>query len=159
MARPRGGTPTHRDGQGYAGSPDGDGRGHAALPQNSDAFSVEARAKSFAYAFAGIAALMRTQHNAWIHAAASVAVVAAGLWLGLGAMEWCAVVLAMALVWSAEALNTALELLADAVAPDHDPLVGRAKDVAAGGVLLACAGAAAVGLIVFLPRLLAWLGV
>ena len=135
-----------------------DPRGHARLPENSEAFNVEARAKSFVYAFAGVVALLRTQHNAWIHAAASLAVVAAGLWLGVSAGQWCALVLAMALVWSAEAFNTALELLADAVVPDHDPLVGRAKDVAAAGVLLASIGAAAVGLIVFVPRLLERLG-
>ncbi|MBW2272906.1 MAG: diacylglycerol kinase family protein [Deltaproteobacteria bacterium] len=126
--------------------------------EDAAAFDIEARVRSFGYAFAGIRALLRTQHNARIHGAASVVVVAAGFWLGLGVTEWCMVVLAMALVWSAEALNTALELLADALAPDHNPLVGRAKDMAAGGVLLAALGAAAVGVMVFLPRLLERLG-
>ena len=133
---------------------DGDPRAHATLPASSDSFSLAARAQSFVFAFKGVGALLRTQHNAWIHALASVLVVAAGLWLGLSALEWCVVVLAMAVVWSAEAMNTALELLADAVAPDHHPLVGRAKDVAAGGVLLASIGAAVVGLVVFVPKLL-----
>jgi diacylglycerol kinase (ATP) len=82
----------------------------------------------------------------------------AGLCFGIGAMEWCAVILAMALVWSAEALNTAIELLADALSPDPHPLVGRAKDVAAAGVLLAAMGAAAVGLIVFVPKIVDRLG-
>jgi len=136
----------------------GRGQGYAGSSQDAEAFTLDARARSFGYAFAGIAALLRTQHNAWIHAAASLAVVAAGLWLGLGAAEWYALLLAMALVWTAEALNTAIELLADAVSPDHNSMVGRAKDVAAGAVLLASLGAAAVGLIVFVPRILVRLG-
>ena len=65
--------------------------------------------------------------------------------------------LAIALVLAAECLNTALESLADAVAPDPHPLVARAKDAAAGGVLLAAIGAAVIGLLVLGPPLLAWL--
>lgn len=120
-------------------------------------FSIEARARSFVHAFRGVAALLATQHNAWIHALASVLVLAAGLLLGLSRVEWCCIVLAVAAVWSAEALNTAVELLADAAVPQRHPLVGRAKDVAAAAVLLAAAGAAVVGLLVFGPRLLALL--
>jgi diacylglycerol kinase (ATP) len=145
--------PRNDSGAAPTGGGHGDARSH-----DGEVFSVGARVRSFGYAFAGIAVLLRTQHNAWIHAAASLTVVATGLWLGLGSGEWCTVVLAMALVWSAEALNTAIELLADAVSPNPDPKVGRAKDVAAGGVLLASLGAAAVGLIVFVPRLLERLG-
>ncbi len=113
---------------------------------------------SFRYAFRGLATLLASQPNARIHLLASVGVVAAGLVLGLAPLEWCAVVLAMAVVWSAEALNTALELLCDVASPEYHPLVEKAKDVAAAGVLLAAAGAAVVGLVVFLPRLLERLG-
>lgn len=120
------------------------------LPQ----FSVAARARSFRYAARGIAALLRSQHNAWIHAAASVAVVGLGFFVGLSRSEWCLVVLAMAVVWSAEAVNTAFEALCDVASPDLHPLVERAKDVAAGAVLLAAAGAAVVGVLVFGPHLL-----
>jgi diacylglycerol kinase len=68
-------------------------------------------------------------------------------------MEWCALVSAIALVWAAEALNTAVELLTDLVQPERHPLAGRAKDAAAAGVLLASIGAAVIGALVFLPRL------
>jgi diacylglycerol kinase (ATP) len=61
----------------------------------------------------------------------------------------------MALVWLGEALNTAVELLADAVSPTPHPLIGRAKDVAAGGVLLAAGAAVVIGLMVFIPYLTA----
>lgn len=120
-------------------------------------FELAARGRSFVYAWRGVRALVASQHNAWIHAAATAAVVAAGLLCSLSRLEWCAVVLAIAAVWSAEGFNTAVELLGDATSREPDPLVGRAKDVAAGAVLLAAAGAAAVGLLVFGPRLLAWL--
>lgn len=123
-----------------------------------EGFSVAARARSFRHAFAGVAALLATQHNSWIHAAATLAVIGLGLWLGASGVEWAVLCLAMGLVWLAEGLNTALEALCDRVAPDHHPLVGQAKDVAAAGVLLAACAAAAAGLSILLPKLLAKLG-
>jgi diacylglycerol kinase (ATP) len=115
--------------------------------------SLGARIASFGHAFRGLAELLATQHNARIHAAATLAVCALAGFLGISAVEWLAVVLAIAAVWSVEAMNTAFESLCDLVSPDHRPLVQRAKDVAAGAVLVSAAGAAAVGLIVFGPRL------
>ena len=116
-------------------------------------FTVTARARSFLHAFRGIGTLLRTEHNAWIHAAATVAVTGAGLLVGLEAVEWGLIVLAIALVFSTEAFNTALEVLADAVHPDPHPLVGRAKDLAAGAVLLAAMGAVVIALLVFVPHI------
>jgi diacylglycerol kinase (ATP) len=123
-----------------------------------DGFSVAARARSFGHAFAGVAALLTTQHNAWIHALATVAVLVAGVVLRVSALEWALLCLAIGLVWLAEGLNTALEALCDRVAPEPHPLVRRAKDVAAGGVLLAACAAAAAGLFIFLPKLALLLG-
>ena len=117
-------------------------------------FSFAARARSFRYAARGVVALLRSQHNAWIHAVASVAVVGLGFFVGLSRVEWCLVVLAMTAVWSAEAVNTAIEALCDVASPDLHPLVERAKDVAAAAVLLAAVGAVVVGLLVFGPHLL-----
>jgi len=119
-------------------------------------FSFTARLHSFRYALAGLRTLLMTQHNAWIHAVATVLVVVAGLVLGLSAAEWCWLVLAMTLVWMAEALNTALEFLADAVTQDFHPLILQAKDVAAAAVLIAAIGALVIGLLVFGPHL--WQG-
>ena len=121
-------------------------------------FSWTARARSFGFAFRGVVTLLATQHNAWIHAAASVAVVGLGVALGVGRLEWALLVFAIALVWTAEGLNTALEWLCDAAAPEYHPLVKKAKDVAAAAVLLAAIGSALIGLLVFGPRLLALLG-
>ena len=120
-------------------------------------FSWAARARSFGYAFRGVVTLLATQHNAWIHAAATVAVVALGAALGVSRLEWALLVFAIALVWTAEGLNTALEWLCDVAAPEYNPLVKKAKDVAAAAVLLAAIGSALIGLLVFGPRLLALL--
>lgn len=123
----------------------------------SSPFEFSGRIRSFKYAFRGIFHLLRTQHNAWIHALATVGVLFAGLYFDLTAGEWCWIVLAMTSVWTAEALNTAFELLADATTQEYHPLIGRAKDVAAGAVLLAAIGAAVIGLIIFGPRICAFL--
>ena len=123
-----------------------------------DGFRVAARAQSFRNAFRGVAVMLRDEHNARIHAAATLAVCALAGWLGLSRLEWCALVLAMALVWAAEGMNTALEHLGDATSVERDPRIGRAKDAAAGAVLLAAAGAAVVGLLVLGPPLLARFG-
>lgn len=118
-------------------------------------FSLVARIRSVRHALRGIGVMLRTQHNAWIHALATASVLAAGLALGIGPGEWLAIVLAIVAVWTAEALNTAFESLCDVASPEFHPMVERAKDVAAGAVLIAAAGAALVGLLVFGPRLLA----
>jgi len=115
-------------------------------------FEFTGRIRSFKYAFVGIFHLLRSQHNAWIHALATILVVSAGLYFQLTAAEWCWIVLAITSVWTAEALNTAFELLSDATTKDFDPLIGRAKDVAAGAVLLTAIGASTIGLIIFWPR-------
>jgi diacylglycerol kinase (ATP) len=123
-----------------------------------EAFSLEGRARSFRPALRGLARLLCTQHNAWIHAAATLAVAGAGLLAGLSRGEWALLVLAMAAVWCAEALNTAVETLGGAVSPEHDDRVGLAKDVAAGAVLVAALGAAVVGGLVFWPHVQRQLG-
>jgi diacylglycerol kinase (ATP) len=121
-------------------------------------FSLGARLRSFVYAGRGLSTMLASQHNAWIHAVASVAVIGGGLWAGVGRLEWCALVLAIVAVWTAEALNTAFEFLCDVASPEFHPLVAKAKDVAAGAVLIAAAGAALVGLLVLGPHLLRALG-
>lgn len=114
-------------------------------------FSLHARARSFVYAGRGVRTMLQTQHNARIHAVATVGVVAAGFVLGVTRWEWLALILAIVSVWTAEAGNTALEFLCDVASPEFHPLVEKAKDVAAGAVLICSVGAAIVGLVVFWP--------
>ncbi len=120
-------------------------------------FSPAARLKSFKYAFAGISILIKSQHNAWLHAVATLVVCFAGFYFQLTALEWRWLVLAIILVWAAEALNTAIEFLADAVSPDHHPLVAKSKDVAAAAVLIAALGAVIIGLLIFIPHIITYL--
>lgn len=108
-------------------------------------------AAGFGHAFCGLWVLVKTQRNARVHAVAAVLVVAAGAWCGVSRLEWCALVFACAGVWCAEALNTALEFLADAVTLERHPLIGRAKDVAAGAVLMMACAAVVVGGVIFTP--------
>lgn len=115
---------------------------------------ARARQRSFQYAFQGLRRLYR-ETNARIHAVATVLVIAFGGWLGLTLLDWVLLALAASIVWVAEAMNTALEVLSDAAVPEHHPLIGAAKDVAAGAVLLAALGATVVGLLVFVPHLMA----
>lgn len=95
-----------------------------------------------------------SQQNAWIHVFATVSVIVAGMWCGLTIAEWCWVVLAITLVWAAEALNTALEFLTDLASPDFHPLAAKAKDIAAGGVLVTAMGSVVIGILIFGPYLM-----
>jgi len=115
------------------------------------------RLRSFRYAGRGLARLLG-EPNARIHALAAVLAVALGAFVRLSTTEWALVALAIALVFSAEAVNTAVESLADAAVPERHPLVGTAKDLGAAAVLLAALGAVAVGGCVFVPHLSRLLG-
>ena len=127
------------------------------MNNNSDSFSVSARIRSFIHALEGIAEIMRTQHNAWLHALATLCVLAAGYAVGVSTSEWCFLIVAITGVWVAEALNTAFELLCDVASPEFHPLVKKSKDVAAGAVLLSAIGAAAIGLVIFIPYVASYL--
>ena len=116
-------------------------------------WSVKDRLESVICALRGVRWMLQTQHNAWIHAAATLTVGVAALALGIGATDWALIVIAVVAVWSAEALNTALECLGDATSPELNTLVGQAKDVAAGAVLISSSGAVLVGILVFAPYL------
>lgn len=112
------------------------------------------RLRSFGHAFRGLKILVQTQQNARIHAVATILVITAGASLRISAIEWALIAIAILCVWVAEALNTAIEFVVDLVSPDRHPLAAKAKDVAAGAVLVAAIGAAVVGAIVFGPHIL-----
>ncbi|HFC09308.1 MAG TPA: diacylglycerol kinase family protein [Chloroflexi bacterium] len=111
------------------------------------------RIQAFRHAFEGLGYLLHTQPNARIHAAATVGVVALGLWLRLEARSWALLAAAITVVWAAEAGNTALEALVDLVSPEVHPTAKAAKDTAAASVLLAASGAVVIGLLVLGPPL------
>ena len=116
-------------------------------------FSLAARIRSFRYALNGIRLLFREEHNARIHLAAAVVAVGAGFFFGISPGEWAAVAVVIGLVFAAEAVNSSVEAVCDRLSPGYDEAVGRAKDLAAGAVLICALAAAVVGLLIFVPKL------
>ncbi len=115
--------------------------------------SLQKRIRAFGHAFRGIGIFFASQWHARFHAVAAIVAVALGFFLGLSPAEWCCVIFAITIVMACEAVNTAIEFLVDRVSPEHHPLSGKAKDVAAAAVLISAIGAAAVGAIIFGPKL------
>jgi diacylglycerol kinase len=109
--------------------------------------------QSFAYALRGLSVLFLTQRNARVHLLATLAAVAGGLLAELAASEWILLTLTVTAVIVTEALNTAVEFLADAVVPEQHPLIERSKDIAAAAVLLAALAAVIVGALLFGPKI------
>jgi diacylglycerol kinase (ATP) len=114
-------------------------------------FTFVGRMRAFGYAIKGLGYVFKTQHAMWFHTLTATCVVAAGFYLHVSLADWRWLVLAITLVWTAEAMNTAVESVCDALHPDHNKLIGTAKDVAAGSVLVAALGAAIIGALVFVP--------
>lgn len=124
--------------------------------KKSRKFSFRQRMLSFKYAFNGIFLMLKNEHNAWIHAFAAVMAVGAGFYFGITQLEWIAVVLAIALVFAAEAFNSAIEALVDKISPGYNETAGKIKDLAAGAVLITAIAAAITGLIIFVPHLISF---
>ncbi len=120
---------------------------HKPLPTQKDRFSLKGRIASFGYAFSGLAQVMKTEHNAWIHLCAAILVVTAGAMLKISTDDWTWIIIAIGWVWTAELFNTAIERLCDAVSPHFHPSIGAAKDIAAAGVLVTAFGAAIIGVL------------
>ena len=119
----------------------------------NDGFTLRKRLKSFKFAFNGICLLIAHEHNAWIHCFAAVCVILAGCFFGLTTNEWIAVTFAIGMVLAAEAVNSSIEALCDLVSPGYNEAIKKAKDLAAGAVLILAIAAATIGLIIFIPKL------
>ena len=114
---------------------------------------IRSRIRSFRYAFSGWWYVIRTQRNAWIHAVISLAVLVVSAWLHISRVEWAVILLTIALVWTAEFLNTALEAVVDLASPQQHALAKVGKDVGAAGVLIAASASIFVGLLILGPPL------
>ena len=112
------------------------------------------RARSFRYAFSGWWFVIRTQKNAWIHAVISGLVVIMAFWLRLSTQDIAVLILTIAVVWTAEFLNTALEAVVDLASPQIHPLAKVGKDVGAAAVLIAALASIIIGLLIMGPPLL-----
>lgn len=114
---------------------------------------IPSRVHSFQHAVHGWWHVLKTQQNAWIHSVVAAIVVIVGLWLGLSARDWAVIVLTIAMVFTAEFINTAIEAVVDLASPVHHPLAKVGKDVGAGAVLVAAVAAVLVGLLILGPPL------
>jgi len=119
--------------------------------KSKESLTFTGRIRSFKCAFKGIGVMISSQHNAWIHAAATVIVIVVSFYLRLSKPEWCWIILAIISVWTAEALNTAFEFLTDVASPEFHPLAEKAKDVAAGAVLISAIGSILIGMVILGP--------
>jgi len=120
----------------------------------SKPFRISERLKSFKFAFQGIYSFFSTEHNARIHLASAIAVIIQGFYLRINSFEWCWISVAITVVFITELFNTAIETLCNIVSPQFNIDIKKTKDVSAGAVLVASFFAMAVGLIIFLPKLL-----
>ena len=114
---------------------------------------IYSRIRSFGHAFRGWWDVLQTQHNAWIHAVASVIVFILAFWLKLPARDWAILILTITMVFAAEFVNTAIEAVVDLASPMHHPLAKVGKDVGAAAVLIAALAAVLIGLLILGPPL------
>jgi len=115
---------------------------------------LKKRIQSFAFAIRGILQYLKSGVHPKIHLVATLIVIILGLYLELTSVEWCLVIMCIVGVWSTEAFNTAIELLADVVQPEQDERIGKIKDISAAGVLFFAIGSLIIGGFVFLPKLI-----
>lgn len=113
--------------------------------------------RSFLNAIHGIRSGLFKQRNFFIEIIIALLVITGGIIFRINSLEWCLLLVCIMLVISLESLNTAIETLADALKPGFDPMVGKAKDIAAAAVLIASVFAGIIGLIIFAPRIIALL--
>src|SRR5699024_7885569 len=116
-------------------------------------FSLKSRIASFGYAIKGILKLLKSEPNFQIEVVVAIVVTIAGFVINLTTTEWLFQIAAIGIVWSCEALNTAIEKLADVAHPERDKRIEVVKDVAAGAVLLASIAAVIIGIIIYSPYL------
>jgi diacylglycerol kinase (ATP) len=115
-------------------------------------FSIHSRLKSFQYAFDGLVLFFKTEHNAWLHLVCTICVVILTLSVKVSNSEVIALVIAIALVWITEMINTCIEKAMDMISKEYDVRIKVIKDISAGAVLVAAAAALIIGLFVFIPK-------
>ena len=113
------------------------------------------KASSIGFALTGIKIALKEEHNFQSHIFIAAGAVVMGAIFEISESEWLAVIGMIGLVLTAELLNTTLEELCDMLRETHDPHIAKIKDLAAGAVFLASLAALAVGIAIFLPKLLA----
>ncbi|HJJ18826.1 MAG TPA: diacylglycerol kinase family protein [Clostridiaceae bacterium] len=109
---------------------------------------------SFKYAIEGIWTSFKTERNMKIHIFIMILVIIAGIILKINKSEWIICIILFAIVIGSELFNTSIETIVDMVMPEKNEKAKIAKDVSAGAVLVVAIGAAIIGLVIFVPRIL-----
>jgi diacylglycerol kinase len=117
-------------------------------------FSSKERLNSFVYAWAGIKAAIRTEHNTWIHLMLTLTAFGLAIALRISRGEWMALVIVIAMVWTAELFNTVIEKIMDFLTTERLPQIKMIKDMAAAAVMVTALAAVVVGMLIFIPKLL-----
>ena len=110
--------------------------------------------KSFKYAFEGIFTGIKEEQNIKIHIAIMILVIIFGIMLKISKAEWIICIILFGLVISMELINTAIENTVDLITKEKNEQAKRAKDIAAGGVLICALFSAFIGICIFLPKIL-----
>ncbi len=126
--------------------------------KSNGSFSLRARGASLNYALAGIRTFFKEEHNARIHLIATIAVVVVSFVLPVSRWEIIALTLSIGFVWVAEILNTAIEKTMDLISTEKDKRIKTIKDLSAAAVLLSAFVAVGIGCLIFIPKILAWIG-
>lgn len=126
------------------------------MKKQQQPFSAAKRFGSFVHAFNGLRILLREEHNSWIHIAAAIVAIVLGFVFHISTYEWIAIAFAIGLVIALEIVNSAFESLSDFVSPERHDSIKKIKDLAAAAVLIGAITALAVGLLIFLPKMIAY---
>lgn len=116
-------------------------------------FSISKRLKSFKHAFNGLSILIKEEHNSRIHLLAMVIAIVLGSIFKIQTYEWIGIILSIGLVISLELINSAIENLSDFSTKEKHQLIKKTKDLAAAGVLWSSLAALAIGLTIFVPKI------
>ena len=117
-------------------------------------FSIRKRLKSFTFALNGMKILISEEHNARIHFVSAICVIMAGVIFKISAIEWIIILFAIGLVITLEIVNSSIENMADFISHEKHASIKKVKDLSAAAVLVCSLTALAIGLIIFLPKVL-----
>ncbi len=112
---------------------------------------ILSRIAAFGHALRGWQYVLKTQRNAWIHSLTAITVILLSLWLQISALDWAVLILTIAMVFTAEFINTSIEAVVDLASPQKHPLAKVGKDVGAGAVLIASVAGVLIGLLILGP--------
>lgn len=116
-------------------------------------FAFKSRLASFKFAFKGLVALLKNEHNARIHLVAAIVAITTGIILNINAFEWSLLLIVIGIVFLTELLNTSIETLADFVKPEWNEKIRMAKDYSAAAVMISAIISVIVGGLIFIPKI------